>query len=579
MRGTQAGDTGEVGEAAANWKFSRTLQWPAVQSSRRELGTDLWVETRARRFPHHTLIGVQAKSGDSWFARPHTDSEGAVDGWWFRDDANHFDYWLDHSVPHLIVLHEPETDCCYWVHVTSAAVERTAKGGKILVPRSQTICADDRDALLAVAATAKPAVPLEGTAWTGAPPVAAADLLRYALIAPRVIAPHPNRGTEPQTPAEGIALIVQRRGRHVWPIAGHSAATAVPEREEARAHKVWGWRFAVALDDWMRTQELTAISECRASAPTAAEHTAVTVMIAHARVVAGDPRSALDIVDHEIARDRAAPVDHAWLHLQRARALFELGDLANAKSAAAVALPIGQTARPDLTASAISGTASAVAFNADWRAGSIGAVIEANDTAVGWWRGQTMLTAAVAQLEDSSWRALDGGGAPNEWHDADERLLAASTQAGLLGSQGQWCHGTRLRGRLHLQSTDRRRPGSAEPGLRLLRQAGDEVAIKRAAAWVLDQGPAADLAACAAEVDFSRATATTMLADLALLDAGADLVDASIAVAAVDWLLSCIENPAQLKSRTPFVAYDRGCRVIRPACSGPLRHGCEVHRG
>lgn len=58
------------------------------------------------------LLALQIKAGISWFREP---GQG---GWWFRPDAEHVQYWRNHSLPAIVVLYHPETDRCYWQRVS-----------------------------------------------------------------------------------------------------------------------------------------------------------------------------------------------------------------------------------------------------------------------------------------------------------------------------------------------------------------------------------------------------------------------------------------------------------------------------
>jgi len=117
---------------------------------------------------------------------------------------------MRHGLPHLLVLHDLDTRISYWVHVTAKAVQPTGQGAKILVPANQTIDPEHLDALLAVAATQKQAIPLEGSAWAaGTGTIAPAHRLRHALLVPRLVAPHRNVGAAQAIgPEEAVALIV-----------------------------------------------------------------------------------------------------------------------------------------------------------------------------------------------------------------------------------------------------------------------------------------------------------------------------------------------------------------------------------
>jgi Domain of unknown function (DUF4365) len=191
---------------------------------------------------------VQAKAGPEWFKHPARAEDGSLLGWWYYEEhADHFDDWVTHGLPHLLVLHDLDTRVSYRVHVTAKAVESTGKGAKILVPVHQTIDPEHLDDLLAVAASHKPVIGLQGTAWSASarnlPP---ARRLRHALLVPRLVAPHPNTGFGTVIGVEeAVALLTQGRVRHLEEfIRTHDA---VPGLDEAASFRDWRWRFVAAL--------------------------------------------------------------------------------------------------------------------------------------------------------------------------------------------------------------------------------------------------------------------------------------------------------------------------------------------
>jgi Domain of unknown function (DUF4365) len=214
MRQLESAQKGAEGEEAVKLAFVK-LGWGAVGVPREyDLGTDLLLLVRdERRFDPGLVLGAQIKSGDTAFDEPRKNDAGEVIGWWFRDDdRQHMDYWLDHSIPHVIVLHHLTTGVSYWAAVTPTSVESTGRGAKMFVPIGNTIDTDHRDALLSVAATVRTPPVWEGSVWSGASDVTPADLLRYALLVPRLVAPHRNSElSHPVRPEQVLGLVVEAR--------------------------------------------------------------------------------------------------------------------------------------------------------------------------------------------------------------------------------------------------------------------------------------------------------------------------------------------------------------------------------
>ena len=140
--------TGDVGESAVETMLLR-FRWNVWSTNNRDSGTDLIVLTRDIERP--VAFGVQVRSGKSRFTSKEHDDNGDVLGWWLDDTSNHFDYWSNHTLPHILVLYDDDEGTGYWVHVTADNVRSTGKRCKILVPAGQTIDEAGREALLAVA--------------------------------------------------------------------------------------------------------------------------------------------------------------------------------------------------------------------------------------------------------------------------------------------------------------------------------------------------------------------------------------------------------------------------------------------
>ncbi len=129
-------------------------------------------------------------------------------------------------------------------------VKSTGKGAKILVPACNTIDQTHFEELLAVAGSVRGALELEGSAWTPGRTLPALDQLRYALIVPRLIAPHPNAGKdEPLNPAQALALATQARISELRQFA--ETYEHVPSPSDACQSDDFGWRLVGALVLWL----------------------------------------------------------------------------------------------------------------------------------------------------------------------------------------------------------------------------------------------------------------------------------------------------------------------------------------
>lgn len=105
-----------------------------------DYGIDAIIERKDEKYPSGKLIAVQIKSGDSYFKERKDDKVV------FRGENKHYDYWLNHSLPVIIVLYSPSNDKLIWETFNEQKAEKTEKGWKINIPYNQKL-EDSREQL------------------------------------------------------------------------------------------------------------------------------------------------------------------------------------------------------------------------------------------------------------------------------------------------------------------------------------------------------------------------------------------------------------------------------------------------
>lgn len=85
------------------------------------------------------MIAVQIKSGDSYFKE--SDGSHVL----FRVSKRHRDYWINHSLPVIIVLYSPTLDKCIWEYVDKQTLVLYENQWKIRIPQNKTIEDDFSD--------------------------------------------------------------------------------------------------------------------------------------------------------------------------------------------------------------------------------------------------------------------------------------------------------------------------------------------------------------------------------------------------------------------------------------------------
>lgn len=100
-----------------------------------DYGIDAQIELKDSQSgsPSGKLVAVQIKSGPSYF------SEVSDNNIIYRGDMQHYEYWMNHSLPVIIVLYNSDTDECIWEHINSSTAHMTGNGWKIAVPRNHPL--------------------------------------------------------------------------------------------------------------------------------------------------------------------------------------------------------------------------------------------------------------------------------------------------------------------------------------------------------------------------------------------------------------------------------------------------------
>ena len=164
MRASKTEATGTGGEYEVAAEFAH-MGWAATIEAKHDNGVDMIARPRdGRRFELGMYLGVQVKTGESWFREPKRDESGNVTGWWHRDeDGSDLGARARFPTPQILLLRNPETKVSYWQQVTAEAIRSTGKGAKILIPASQTLDPTHHEELLAITASHGRWAVLEGS--------------------------------------------------------------------------------------------------------------------------------------------------------------------------------------------------------------------------------------------------------------------------------------------------------------------------------------------------------------------------------------------------------------------------------
>ena len=565
--------TGTLGTTEAVAAFER-IGWGPLRNDWHDLGIDLFVQVRdRRRFDAALVITVQVKSGPSAFSEPVVE-DGRTSGWIYRDTVDRFDDWLSQGLPHLLVLSDIDSRICYWVHVHPGAVEVTGSGSKILVPSDQQIDEASLDHLESVAASQKARIDFEGTAWGAGPSqVPSAQLWRYALTVPRLVAPHPNRVTEHAIGApEALALLA--RARHFdWDRIAEGVE-GVPSRLEAIISPDWGWQFAGSLASALVDGDPDLLYACAKSAPDNRSAAAASVASAVWAMSHDEPQQALQILEDATEGDFLEPEDLAWINLQTARILVELGAVADGRSLAMDALQTFAKSSDDVTASAMSAGAAWLLFStAEFLGGDLSSTLTAADNASSWWRSQETSWGLTRFLKHSfrSW----GHDSSLRFESVDETargLLAATIQADFAGDGGAERASGSLLGRYALMNAvSAHDEAGATEALQDLRRSGDHEAVGLASKRLRHIGPLQPLQRVAESIGENSWTRSSVRTNFLVWSQAAEVMSEESAESAASFCVEVTMMPEDfLPAQHPLPFYLFNDAI--PALSALLVH-------
>jgi hypothetical protein len=522
-----------------------------------------------RRFDLGLLVGAQVKTSKTrsatskYFGEPKREN-GKVVGWWYRESLpeNHFDDWIKHSIPHIVVLHDLKSGTSFWAHVTKDAITRTKSGTKILVPKSQQINAATVGQLLDVAISQRGSKSTwEGSNWPDIAALGPEDRIRYTLLTPRLIAKrHTPRVRSDENPCEAIAMLVQGRLLELdgsRELAEHLPGIDPPpflSADEARAATEWEWNLYGDLHRYLHDGDPDIFQPLIEAAPLNSAQRAAAVVLRTATLIErGRVAEALELSAYELSRAPSLnPVNFAWIEVQHARCLIEVGKYKRARRLAIHVQSIQAAAAVDPTAMAIAASAAGILFRASgWQQPNSGSV-SSNDTAAGWWRSQTIAYGLETFLNDrfALW-ATESTNAPTNFSDTWRQLRTATLLSGFAGDHPSWRTEYSQLAQYTLQSYPTGRLSSETCGglLTDLRLAGDDDSVKQCVQKLLMAGPQQAVRSACSSINLLESTHTTGLSDLEFVASAAEVIEPEQADKFVQEAVGILEDQRRYAKR------------------------------
>lgn len=544
MRQPKAKQVGAKGETAAKLLFEEMGCGP-VGAGEHDLGTDLFVQLRdATGADLGLLLGVQVKTGDSFFKRRAT--VGGRTGWWYAETPTkkrptHKGYWLNHVVPHILLLQTEDFSRRAWVPLSSETIEDTGKGIRVFVP-DQALTATSTNDLIRVAGSARTRPAFEGENWRfSIEDLDASQHARYSMILPRLVEPHRNRGTTASLHwAEAVAICIradpERWSRYA---SGHED---VPSPEEAKQSADPGWRLASGIYEWVTSGSTQRLADLDPDSLPDSIRAARAVALASAWMLGDKSQDAMRLLESELAR-AVAPSDRAWMQVHLARVHSEVGDIeggASLVSEAQRAIAAGQI---DATTSAIQAAAVWAQFETtSFFDRDLASVVTALDTTASWWIAESTASGLTEAAKEQfrAWsrdRSVRFGGKARIHNE----LMAAELSAQLAGNHGSWRSHAALRAIVDLTVYPDAEIGYVQ-GLDTLRRSGDDSNLKLSLDRLRQTGPSSPVVELVGCVDLATSTRTSIVADLAALATAGAYCTEENALSLTDRLLQELEG-------------------------------------
>lgn len=121
------------------------IGWVFNEQATYDLGIDAVAEESVDGILTGRLIAFVVKAGLSYFSKPNGD------GWLYRGRNDELSYWLSHSLPVVLLIHDPDTRLTYWQHFTPDVITYERQGWKVRIPAEHVLGPHARQPLSAIA--------------------------------------------------------------------------------------------------------------------------------------------------------------------------------------------------------------------------------------------------------------------------------------------------------------------------------------------------------------------------------------------------------------------------------------------
>lgn len=127
-------------------KMFLDIGWIFREQHTTDVGIDAQVEIYEHGSATGRVLALQIKSGNSYFA------EETPSSYVFRGESKHLDYWINHSLPVILVLYHPGKKKAWWCSIqNNPTLTKTEKGWHVSIPKEQRLLLAARNVLREIA--------------------------------------------------------------------------------------------------------------------------------------------------------------------------------------------------------------------------------------------------------------------------------------------------------------------------------------------------------------------------------------------------------------------------------------------
>lgn len=539
--------------------FFVDLGWGPITNDDHDIGTDVWVQLRDDKLVDQALmIGVQVKTGDSFFGTPG-ELLGRKGYWYAESDQRHANYWANCPVPHIIVLQNSDRSIRIWNYASRTTITHTGKGFKIFVPEDQKLDSSAKELLFSASTKQLKTVPYEGSQWNSLlEEIEENERLMFSLLVPRLVAPHPNKGSvAPIDWFQAVALCVQAQPSRWEHLAKQQSDVLSPA--DARKSPLWGWRFASAVYAWLCLEDISELENLEKPA-NASYGIAANIFFALALTEMNRSTEALALLTSEV-REGEFSVEQGWLNIQRARIYIEFGQVALGREVAAKAYVQLAQVPASVVVSAVKGAVAWTLFEtSNWAERDVSLIATAQDNFSSWWRTQTIAAGLESAVEDhfKVWaqdKSIRFIGESNS-HNS---IFSSALLARLAGDHGHWKANLGLLAMVDLSIGAFSEKVQLD-SLNALRKTGNVAALEKAVRKIRHSGPLSVIADLISDISPAIMTRTSFLADLKIIQLAGEYASDEQAKALVEFLLDSLEKSnLRLSDFSPYGAIEGEC--------------------